>query len=191
MTRRSHTTEGKRGARHDGRLILVIGGASSGKSEAALNLAAKGLARGATRAFVATGQARDEEMTVKIQRHRASRGAGWETSEVPTDLLAWFQKHGRFYRAIVVDCLTLWLSNLRERGIRDARILSLLTELLQAMRSSLARVVVVSNELGLGLVPMDVAARRFRDLAGQVNQQVAAEADEVHFVVAGRPFRIK
>lgn len=188
---RSRTTKGKRGVRNDGRLILVIGGASSGKSGVALNLAAKGLARGEARAFVATGQALDEEMTVKIQRHRASRGSAWDTHEVPVDLAVWLEKHGSACRAIVLDCMTLWLSNLRERGVSDEKIPGSLAALIQAIRATSARVVVVTNELGQGLVPQEAAARRFRELAGQVNQQVAAEADEVYFVVSGVPTRIK
>ena len=91
----------------------------------------------------------------------------------------------------MLDCLTLWLSNLRDRGISDTQVSQLVASLLQAMRQSLARVVMVTNELGLGLVPQEASARRFRDSGGQLNQQVAEEADEVHFVISGVPVRIK
>ena len=177
--------------RRRGQLILVIGGASSGKSTVALDLAGKDRARGTKRIFVATGQPLDDEMAEKIARHRAARGAGWVTEEVPVDLAGWFEKHGQCFRTIVLDCLTLWLSNLRERGIPDTQVSQLVASLLQAMRQSLARVVVVTNELGLGLVPQEASARRFRDSGGQLNQQVAEEADEVHFVISGVPVRIK
>lgn len=170
-----------------GRLIFVLGGASSGKSAAALALAGKG----APRAFVATGQPLDEEMTARIRRHQDSRDKGWRTEEVPVDVAGWFEKHGAAYRVVLLDCLTLWLSNLQGAGLPDRRVPGLVAGLLQAIRQARARVVVVSNELGLGLVPTDAAARRFRDLAGLVNQQFALEADEVHVVFSGIPVRIK
>ncbi|MBM4122282.1 MAG: bifunctional adenosylcobinamide kinase/adenosylcobinamide-phosphate guanylyltransferase [Nitrospira sp.] len=179
----------RRGARS--RVILVIGGASSGKSAAALELAERGMAKGAARAFVATGQPLDEEMADRIRLHQASRGAEWQTEEVPVDLAAWFEKQGRGFRAIILDCLTLWLSNLKERGGPDEQVPDLVATLLRAVRDSEARVVVVSNELGLGLVPADASARRFRDLAGKVNQQVAGAADEVYFIVAGQALQVK
>jgi adenosylcobinamide kinase/adenosylcobinamide-phosphate guanylyltransferase len=172
-------------------VILVIGGASSGKSAVALKLAGRGVAKRAARAFVATGQPLDDEMADRIRLHQASRGAEWQTEEVPVDLAAWFEKHGRGFRAVILDCLTLWLSNLKERGVPDGRVSDLVATLLRAMRDSKARVVVVSNELGLGLVPADASARRFRDLAGKVNQQAAGAADEVYFVVAGQAIRVK
>jgi adenosylcobinamide kinase/adenosylcobinamide-phosphate guanylyltransferase len=176
-----------RGKRKGGRLILMIGGSSSGKSAAALTLAG----RAGRRVFVATGQPLDQEMAQRIQRHRASRGPEWETAEVAVDLIEWFQAKGPGYRTILLDCLTLWLSNLCERGVSGQQVPDLTSRLLQAMRATKARVVIVTNELGLGLVPMDASARTFRDLAGWMNQQFAAEADEVHFVVAGQAMRIK
>lgn len=172
-------------------LVLVIGGASSGKSATALDLASRGLAPGTARAFVATGEPLDEEMAERILRHRSSRGGSWKTHEVPSDLVEWMKKHGQEYQSIVIDCLTLWLSNLLGRGLVDSRVSELVSLLLQASRATTARVVVVTNELGLGLVPMDASARRFRDLAGQVNQQVAAEADAVYFVMSGLSARMK
>ena len=171
----------------DGRLILVIGGASSGKSVAALALAG----RSARRVFVATGQPLDEEMAERIERHRVSRGSEWETAEVPVDLVEWFQEKGLGYRTILLDCLTLWLSNLRERGVSDRQVPELTARLLKAIRATGARVVIVTNELGLGLVPMESSGRAFRDLAGRVNQLAALEADEVHLAVAGQAMRIK
>ena len=173
--------------RRRGRLIFVVGGASSGKSELGLLLAGRATAR----AFIATGQPLDAEMAERIRRHRRSRGPVWDTAEVPIDLERWFRAKGQLYRAIVLDCLTLWLSNLREQGVPDTRILELVDTLLQAIRTVPARVVVVTNELGMGLVPLEASARRFRDLAGQINQRVAREADEVYVVVSGLPMRIK
>lgn len=170
-----------------GRLIFVLGGASSGKSEVALRLAGAA----SPRAFVATGEPRDEEMAAKIARHQAERGQGWRTEEVPLDLTGWFEKQAGGFRAVLLDCLTLWMSNLLGSGRSEGEVLAMAGELLQAIRKRAVRVVVVSNELGLGLVPPDPAARRFRDLSGRVNRDFAAAADEVHVVWSGIATRIK
>jgi|SRR5262245_10816785 len=169
------------------KLILVLGGAASGKSQAALDLAGQ---RG-PRAFVATGQALDREMKVRIERHQAARSSDWETVEVPIEIEKWFINNNTSYQAIVLDCLTLWLSNLKGQRLRDSAISDATADLLRAIRRTKARVVVVSNELGLGLVPVKKTVRAFRDLAGRINQQVAAEADEVYLVVGGLPLRMK
>lgn len=193
-------------------LILVLGGAASGKSQMALDLA-RGLAlpqavpvpvrRGQTPradagkgvsprfAFVATGQALDREMKIRIERHQATRSSDWETAEVSTDLADWFSGNSKNYQVVVLDCLTLWLSNLQGQHLRDVAIFKATTDLLQSIRTTRARVVVVSNELGLGLVPATKPVRAFRDLAGRVNQQVAAEADEVYLAISGIPLRLK
>jgi len=169
------------------KLILVLGGAASGKSQVALDLA--GLA--GPKAFVATGQALDLEMKARIERHQATRSSDWETMEVPADLAKWFTRNKQLYQTIVIDCLTLWLSNLWGRHQRDLAVPEATANLLHAIRTTRARVVIVSNELGLGLVPATKAVRAFRDLAGRVNQQVAAEADEVYLTISGLPLRLK
>lgn len=169
------------------KLILVLGGAASGKSQAALDLAGQV----GPRAFVATGQALDREMKTRIERHQAARSSDWETAEVPVDIAAWVSRNGHDYQAIVIDCLTLWLSNLRGRRLPDLAVSEAMAELLHAIRATRARVVIVSNELGLGLVPATKAVRAFRDLAGRVNQQVAAEANEVYLTISGLPLRLK
>lgn len=176
-----------RAERQTGRLILVVGGASSGKSAMALTLAGIDTPR----AFVATGEALDEEMAERIRRHQRERGTGWETVEVPIELEQWFLANGRSYRTIVLDCLTLWLSNLRDHGVPDEQISESVRALLRAMQTSTAHVIVVTNELGLGLIPMDASARGFRDLAGKANQLCAGEADEVYFIVSGMPIQVK
>lgn len=180
-------TKRRSASRSKGRILLVLGGASSGKSEAALRLAGS---RG-PRAFVATGQGLDEEMTSRIARHQATREPDWVTVEEPIEVEAWFAKYGSQYQTILFDCVTLWLSNLVGIGLNERNILARTGALLQAMRTGASRVVVVSNELGLGLVPAEPHARAFRDVAGRVNQQLAAKADEVHFVVSGLPLRLK
>jgi len=170
-----------------GKLILVLGGAASGKSQAALDLAGQV----GPRAFVATGQALDREMKARIERHQATRSADWITAEVPIDIAKWLIENGKNYQTIVIDCLTLWLSNLQGARLQEIAGFEGMTAMLQAIRATGARVVVVSNELGLGLVPATKAVRVFRDLAGKVNQQVASEADEVYLTISGIPMRVK
>ncbi len=189
MVRRAATRPAPRALRErsKGRLILVIGGAASGKSQAALELAGNA----GPRALVATGQALDREMAERIRRHRAARSADWATAEVPLEVAEWFRTYGGRYRTIVLDCLTLWLSNSQGARGTGPRALAKVEELLRAIRATKARVIVVTNELGLGLVPVNASVRAFRDLAGRINQQVATEADEVYFVVSGQRLRIK
>jgi adenosylcobinamide kinase/adenosylcobinamide-phosphate guanylyltransferase len=172
-------------------LLFIVGGAASGKSDVALRLAGKGVGRTAPRAFVATGESLDEEMAMKIAKHRQSRPSVWETVEVPLELKVWFKECASKYRVVIVDCLTMWLSNHSERGHKDAEIIQEMKTLLAVIRHSRARVVLVSNELGLGLVPVDARSRRFRDLAGNVNRLVAEAADEAYFVVSGIPLSLK
>lgn len=178
-------------ARRRSHLIFVVGGASSGKSHVSLQLAERGIGQTARRAFVATAEGLDEEMAMKIARHRQSRSAAWVTTEVPVGLTAWFNKEGQHYRVILVDCLTMWLSNQCELGRKSRDIVDDVTTLLRTVRRIAARVVLVSNELGMGLVPADPPSRRFRELAGEINRLVAQEADEVYFVVSGMPLSLK
>jgi adenosylcobinamide kinase / adenosylcobinamide-phosphate guanylyltransferase len=177
----------KKARKERSKLILVLGGAASGKSQAALDLAGQRRPR----AFVATGQALDREMKDRIERHQATRSSDWETADVPTDIGMWISKNSNNYQSIIIDCLTLWLSNLKGQRLRDSAISDATADLLLAIRRTKAHVVVVSNELGLGLVPATKPVRAFRDLAGRINQQVVAEADEVYLVVSGLPLRLK
>lgn len=173
--------------RPKGRIIVVFGGASSGKSEIALRL---GGSR-EPRAFVATGQGLDDEMAERIARHQATRSAEWQTVEEPLDVGAWFAKQGAEYRTIVFDCVTLWLSNLVGIGLVESVILARVETLLDAMRRTGSKVIIVSNELGSGLVPAEPSVRAFRDLSGRVNQCLAAGADEAYLAVSGLPLRLK
>jgi adenosylcobinamide kinase / adenosylcobinamide-phosphate guanylyltransferase len=172
-------------------LVFVLGGASSGKSEIALQFALKGIGKTVPRAFIATGEGLDEEMATKIARHRKSRSSAWVTAEVPVDLTGWIEKHGQEYRVIVVDCLTMWLSNHCGLGSHDRQVLQDVRIFLQAIRCLAARVVLVANELGMGLVPVDAASRRFRELTGAVNRLIAEEADDSYLIVSGLSIRLK
>ncbi|MBR0727396.1 adenosylcobinamide kinase/adenosylcobinamide-phosphate guanylyltransferase [Bradyrhizobium japonicum] len=165
-------------------VILITGGARSGKSKRA---------EMRTRAFpgqpvyVATAEALDAEMEARIAGHRARRGTDWIEREVPLDLVpALVASDGGGPR--LVDCLTLWLSNLMHAG-RDWE--REVTELANALRRLKSPVVLVTNEVGLGIVPDNALARSFRDAAGIMNQVIAAVSDEVEFVVAGLPMKLK
>ncbi len=168
-------------------LTLVIGGASSGKSAFALSLAGSATSK----AFIATGEPLDAEMADRIRRHQHSRGPGWETAEVPVTVANWVKEKGARYGVIVLDCLTLWISNLVGRGGSSKAVLDQVAILLSAVRQASTKMIIVTNELGLGLVPADPAVRAFRQLAGEVNQLVGREADEVYAVIGGLPVRIK
>jgi adenosylcobinamide kinase / adenosylcobinamide-phosphate guanylyltransferase len=163
-------------------ITLVLGGARSGKSRLAENLA-----RG-ERHYIATAQAFDDEMRARIAAHKLQRGAGWVTHEeaiaLPS-LLTAVDGAGRF---ILVDCLTLWLSNLI---LADTDWEGPAAELVRVLSGVKADVVLVSNEVGLSIVPDNALGRRFRDAQGILNQRVAAVADTVMFVAAGLPLVLK
>jgi len=161
-------------------LVLLLGGARSGKSRQAQRLA------GPHATLIATAEARDEEMAARIQRHRAERPPTWETLEAPLDLVGALGQAR--HPVVVVDCLTLWVANLLERGLDP---LAEAERFLRAVRESGKRVIAVSNEVGLGIVPANPLARRYRDLLGEVNARLAEAAEEVYLLVAGQTLRLK
>ncbi|MFO1097442.1 MAG: bifunctional adenosylcobinamide kinase/adenosylcobinamide-phosphate guanylyltransferase [Xanthobacteraceae bacterium] len=164
-------------------LALVLGGARSGKSRFAEGL----LARHAPPwLYVATAEAGDAEMVTRIAAHKARRGTDWMTLEAPRDLAGALAEPGD--RPVLVDCLTLWLSNLM---LVDAAVDAEIARLEQALERARTPVVLVANEVGSGIVPDNALARRFRDLQGQLNQRLAARADRVVLVVAGLPLFVK
>lgn len=164
-------------------LTLVLGGARSGKSRHAESLVT---ALPAPWTFVATAQAFDDEMRERIAAHRARRGDGWHTLEAPLDLPGALAEAGT--TPALVDCLTLWLANLMLGGHSiDAATAALEA----ALAARPAPTVLVSNEVGSGIVPDNALARAFRDAAGRLNQTLAARADRVLFMVAGLPMRVK
>lgn len=164
---------------------LVLGGARSGKSRFAEDLVRQ---TGLDRHYVATGQAYDEEMRARIDKHRHDRGPDWQTHEEPVDLAGLLARIDAPGRVVLIDCLTLWVSNL----MMENRIIE--TEaaaLVEAIGRAQARLVFVSNEVGLGIVPDNRMAREFRDHAGRLHQQVAAVATDVFFIAAGLPLKMK
>jgi len=165
--------------------VLVLGGARSGKSTFAERLVAES---GLEPLYIATANADDAEMAERIAHHRIRRGGSWHTIEEPEALEAALADNAREGRAILVDCLTLWISNLMlARADMSRR-----TESLCAALSGLPGLaVLVSNEVGMGLVPDTLLGREFRDAQGRLNQAVAAIADRVVFVAAGLPLFLK
>jgi adenosylcobinamide kinase/adenosylcobinamide-phosphate guanylyltransferase len=164
-------------------LTLVLGGARSGKSRYAESLVAE---LPAPWIYVATAEACDAEMAERIAAHQARRGTGWQTIEAPRDLAGALATSVK--APILVDCLTLWLSNLL---LADADIDAEIGRFEDALTRAAVPVVLVVNEVGFGLVPDNALARRFRDLQGSLNQRIAAHADRVVLVVAGVPLVLK
>lgn len=169
-------------------VVLVLGGVRSGKSRYAQQLAACGKKV----AFIATAEGRDEDMTRRIARHREDRPAHWMTVEAPVSVAdAILNCDGKF-DTILIDCLTLWASNLMEHECQDnQRILDHTDRLVNALCRVRTSVILVSNEVGGGIVPQNEMARSYRDILGAINQRVAAVADEVVLMVAGCPLVIK
>ncbi len=163
----------------------MLGGARSGKSAFAERLAA---ATGLQRVYIATGQAFDAEMAARIDAHRRSRGDGWRTVEAPYDLAQAIRAEARSDRVLLVDCLTLWLSNVL---LADGDIAAAIDNLCSMLASAEGTVILVSNEVGLSIVPENALARAFRDHSGRMNQSIAALADEAWFVAAGLPLKLK
>lgn len=165
--------------------LLVIGGARSGKSRYAQ---ARIEAVPGRLTFIATADALDAEMAERIARHRADRGPRWTTFDAPLELCSAIEQASESADAILVDCLTLWLSNLIWAG-RDVD--QATAALSDAVRSCRAPLALVANEVGMGIVPVNALARRFRDCAGVLNQRIAAVAGEVILVAAGLPLTLK
>ncbi len=168
-------------------LTFLVGGARSGKSALAVHLASS---HGGPVTFVATAEARDEDMAGRISRHRRARPPGWTTVEAPlglADVLSGLDDAA----SIVVDCLTVWTSNALETGATEDAIVEEAAAIGSTLSSRRAPSIVVSNEVGAGIVPMNELARRYRDVLGRVNTAVASTADAAYLVVAGRALRLE
>ncbi len=172
------------------RLTLVLGGARSGKSRFAERLVESqpGACVDGACVYLATAEARDAEMAARIADHRARRGNRWHTVEAPLELVAGLRDNAAADRAVLVDCLTLWLANLIDAG-RDVDAET--AALSDALPTLTGPVVMVSNEVGLGIVPDNALARAFRDAAGRLNQAIAVAAQSAVFIAAGLPLHLK
>ncbi len=167
---------------------LILGGARSGKSRYALTQARSERRR---TAFLATAQPRDGDMAARIARHRAERPAGWTTVEEPLDIVAACRRLAGRHDLLLIDCLTVWVSNLLLRGDTDEAVVGAADDLAKLIGERAASLILVSNEVGEGVHPPTELGLRFRDLLGSVNQRVAGAADRVTLMVAGIPVPIK
>ncbi len=171
-----------------GKIIFVIGGARSGKSAFASGLAES--IQGKV-AFIATCQPLDNEMSERIKLHRKNRPANWQTFEAWTDLAPALKKISGRFDCVLIDCLTLFVSNLLLGGRGEKAVVAQIKQALAVLKKQKGAAIIVSNEVGLGIVPQNKLARDFRDAAGRINQLVAASADEVIFMAAGLPLKLK
>jgi adenosylcobinamide kinase/adenosylcobinamide-phosphate guanylyltransferase len=171
------------------KIYFITGGARSGKSAFAEKIA-KDLAAG-KRAYIATAQALDPEMAARIVKHQQSRGGSWDTYEEPLAVDELLQKLSGRYPVALLDCLTLWLSNIMAHTDGDGAVLHRCDLLVAAVKLFAGSCIIVSNEVGLGIVPDNPLARKFRDFAGMLNQKMAYAADEVYFTASGIPMKIK
>jgi adenosylcobinamide kinase/adenosylcobinamide-phosphate guanylyltransferase len=192
------------------KITFITGGARSGKSSFALKEASKFEGQ---KAYLATAETLDDEMRARVERHKNERGPNWDTYEEPVEITEGLKKIKDKYNVIVLDCLTLWLSNLVCRNLNCDKEVDVLIEMLKNIRAvpgsplrqtqnselckgeapprPRSRLFIISNEVGMGIVPENELARRFRDLAGILNQKVAETADEVYLVTAGIAMKIK
>lgn len=169
------------------KIIFVTGGARSGKSRFALENA---LLVPGKKAFVATAEATDAEMRLRIEKHKLDRGVSYDTFEEPFGISDLLKELDGSYRVVIIDCLTLWMANLIWRNANiDEEVVKFINTLRDVRGDTL--ISIVSNEVGMGIVPENETARKYRDLAGFLNQKVASVADEVYLTVSGIPVKIK
>ncbi|TGU74902.1 bifunctional adenosylcobinamide kinase/adenosylcobinamide-phosphate guanylyltransferase [Geomonas terrae] len=169
--------------------VLVTGGARSGKSRFAEGLAES---YAPLRGYLATGEAGDAEMAERIERHRGRRGPEWQTVEEPVGVEAAIRAHEHRFNVILMDCVTLWVTNLLfrcEGGAQEA--LAQVKSFAGSFPYLNTPLIIVTNEVGMGIVPEHQLSRTFRDLAGEANEIIAAAADEVYVTISGLPLRLK
>jgi adenosylcobinamide kinase/adenosylcobinamide-phosphate guanylyltransferase len=170
------------------KITFILGGVRSGKSGYAVKLAKRS---GVRVAFIATCLASDKEMKARIEIHRQNRPSHWKTFQGYTDITSIIKKVGHKFDVVIIDCLTLLLSNLMAEKLSDNSIENKISQMLIALKSVKSKSIIVSNEVGMGIVPRNKLARRFRDLSGRINQIVAQKSDKVFFMLAGLPLKIK
>jgi adenosylcobinamide kinase/adenosylcobinamide-phosphate guanylyltransferase len=171
-----------------GKLIFITGGSRSGKSSLAVKLAE---AMRREKVFIATCIPKDREMRERVELHRKSRPSSWRTIEPAHDLPAVVRREARLPVVVIIDCLTLFVSGLLMRRLKEAEIKCAVSAITESAVKGRATVIIVSNEVGCGLVPENKLGRSFRDIAGSCNQLVAKKADRVIYMVSGIPLKIK
>ena len=172
----------------DKELIFITGGCRSGKSQFALDYANRHFRK---KLYLATCEALDEEMVKRIEAHKKKRGVDWQTVEEPINIAEAISRHENAMEVILLDCITLWLSNLLMRQKSDHEIVNEVSKLTDTVNHGQTSFIFVSNEVGMGIVPVDPLGRRFRDLAGMANQKIAEAAQTVIFMVSGIPIFLK
>jgi adenosylcobinamide kinase / adenosylcobinamide-phosphate guanylyltransferase len=168
------------------KVVFILGGSRSGKSAFALKEAS---ALQGKKAFIATAEGLDQEMLFRIEKHKKERGKDWITHEEPLRISGLIRDIGDRYSVILVDCLTLWLSNVMHAGYDVQSVTKELGSIIGEDRA--ARLYIISNEVGLGLVPESSLAREYRDNLGILNQEIAQVATDVYFMAAGIPLKLK
>jgi len=170
------------------KVIFITGGCRSGKSRYALDYANQHFSK---KIYLATCEALDEEMAQRIEHHKKMRGPEWHTIEEPVEIVDKIRQYGDKVEVILLDCITLWLSNLLTKGNDDLKIKDGINRLMEILKQTSTSLIVVSNEVGMGIVPADSLSRQFRDLSGMVNQRIAEMVDTVIFMVSGIPIFLK
>ena len=172
----------------DSTLIFVTGGCRSGKSQFALDFANRHFHK---KLYLATCEALDEEMAKRIEDHKKKRGLDWQTVEEPINIAGAIRERRNDTEVVLLDCITLWLSNLLMRQKSDHEVMNQVSTLIDTVKQGPSSSIIVSNEVGMGLVPVDPLGRRFRDLAGMANQKIGEAADRAIFMVSGIPVFLK
>jgi adenosylcobinamide kinase/adenosylcobinamide-phosphate guanylyltransferase len=170
------------------KIILITGGCRSGKSRYALDYANQHFSK---KVYLATCEALDEEMAQRIEHHKKTRGPEWQTVEEPIEIVDRIRQCQNRADVILLDCITLWLSNLLMKWDLDSRIVDEADKLIDVIGLCQSSLIIVSNEVGMGIVPADPLSRRFRDLSGLISQKIAGVADSVVFMVSGIPMFLK
>lgn len=170
------------------KIIFITGGCRSGKSRFALNYGNQHFSK---KLYLATCEVLDEEMACRVENHKKMRGPEWQTIEEPIEVVQKIRQYGNEVEVILLDCITLWLSNLLMKWGDDGRAMEEVEKLTEALKGSPSSFILVSNEVGMGIVPADPLSRRFRDIAGWANQKLAESVDTVIFMVSGIPIFLK
>jgi len=168
--------------------ILITGGCRSGKSRFALDYANQHYSK---KLYLATCEVLDEEMAQRVENHKKMRGPEWQTVEEPIEIVDIIGQYEDGVEVILLDCITLWLSNLLIKGDTDLKIIDEINRFVEMIKQTSTSLIMVSNEVGMGIVPADPLSRRFRDLSGIVNQKIAEVADTVIYIVSGIPMFLK
>ncbi len=169
-------------------MIFITGGCRSGKSRFALDYANRHFSK---KLYLATCEVLDEEMARRVENHKKIRGPEWQTVEEPLEVVEKVRRHRDGAEVILLDCMTLWISNLLLKWDDDSKVMGEADGLIETLKKSQTSFLIVSNEVGMGIVPANPLSRRFRDLSGMVNQRIAEVADAVILMVSGLPIFLK